>query len=143
MQLTVTGASGTVNWAGETWNLPADSGVVKCVCPSVYTLDTTGPTTSEYWTFAGPVSQRLSMRRQFRSTSIQNLYQHVAVRSYRSSFTAFTYATYPYTTPAFSAATPTPNPALGQTGGAGIPDKYFLTFTQGGITYKVERGINW
>ena len=36
MLLTVTGSSGTVNWCGQTWNLPADSGVEKSVCPTVY-----------------------------------------------------------------------------------------------------------
>lgn len=36
MLLTVTGASGTINWCGQTWNLPADSGVEKSVCPTSY-----------------------------------------------------------------------------------------------------------
>lgn len=36
MQVTVTGASGTIDWLGETWNLPADSGIEKCVCPTFY-----------------------------------------------------------------------------------------------------------
>jgi len=38
MLLTVTGTTGTINWCGETWNLPADSGVEKSVCPTVYAL---------------------------------------------------------------------------------------------------------
>ena len=38
MLLTVTGASGTINWCGQTWNLPADSGVEKSVCPTFYSL---------------------------------------------------------------------------------------------------------
>jgi len=37
--LTVTGASGTINWCGETWNLPDDSGVEKSVCPTGYGKD--------------------------------------------------------------------------------------------------------
>ena len=36
MEVTVTGASGTINWVGETWNLPDDSGLTKCVCPTTY-----------------------------------------------------------------------------------------------------------
>jgi hypothetical protein len=36
MVLTVSGASGTINWCGETWNLPTDSGVSKQVCPTTY-----------------------------------------------------------------------------------------------------------
>jgi len=38
MLLTVTGTTGTINWCGETWNLPGDSGVQKSVCPTVYAL---------------------------------------------------------------------------------------------------------
>jgi hypothetical protein len=64
-------------------------------------------------------------------------------RSYKSSFTGFTYADYPYTTPAFSMATPVANPANGRTAGPFIPDKYFLTFTQAGVTYSVKRGDRW
>jgi hypothetical protein len=37
MLVTVTGGAGTINWVGETWNLPADSGVQKSVCPTSYT----------------------------------------------------------------------------------------------------------
>ena len=33
---TVTGASGTITWMGETWVLPGESGVTKCVCPDMY-----------------------------------------------------------------------------------------------------------
>jgi len=36
MAVSVVGASGTINWLGETWNLPVDSGVEKCVCPTTY-----------------------------------------------------------------------------------------------------------
>ena len=36
MLCTVTGASGTITWVGETWNLPGDSGVEKSVCPDHY-----------------------------------------------------------------------------------------------------------
>jgi hypothetical protein len=126
--------------------LPANqrrSGEPACVCPGVYTLDTTGPTTSEYWTIPGIVPNRLSFRRQERSTGSQNLYQHVAVRGYRSSFSGFTFNDYPYTTSAFSAATPAANPANGRTAGPFIPDKYFLTFTQSGVTYTIDRGQRW
>lgn len=36
MVVTVTGAVGTINWCGETWVLPGDSGVQKTVCPTAY-----------------------------------------------------------------------------------------------------------
>jgi hypothetical protein len=34
--LAVTGASGSINWCGQTWNLPGDSGVDKIICPTDY-----------------------------------------------------------------------------------------------------------
>jgi len=51
MLLTVTGASGTVNWCGETWNLPTDSGVQKSVCPTSYGKGqyTQGTSPYTYW----------------------------------------------------------------------------------------------
>jgi len=36
MLVSVVGASGTINWCNETWNLPADSGTEYCVCPTDY-----------------------------------------------------------------------------------------------------------
>ena len=36
MLLTVTGTSGTINWCGKQWILPADSGVQKIACPTNY-----------------------------------------------------------------------------------------------------------
>jgi len=38
MLITVTGASGSVTWCGETWNLPADSGDQRTVCPTSYSI---------------------------------------------------------------------------------------------------------
>ena len=46
--VTVSGASGTINWVGETWNLPADSGVQKTVCPTSYYLRQGLTTTGSY-----------------------------------------------------------------------------------------------
>lgn len=46
MLVTVTGTTGTINWCGETWNLPDDSGVEKSVCPDTYSIvNTIGPQT--------------------------------------------------------------------------------------------------
>ena len=36
MDLTVTGSTGTIDWCGETWVLPGDSGDEKEVCPQSY-----------------------------------------------------------------------------------------------------------
>ena len=52
MALQVTGTSGTINWCGQTWNLPADSGVWKEVCPSTYVKkqSTYNSFNFDYWT---------------------------------------------------------------------------------------------
>ena len=49
MLITVTGASGTINWCGETWVLPGDSGVEKSVCPTTYLK-------TKYYTTSGPTA---------------------------------------------------------------------------------------
>ena len=77
MLLTVTGASGTINWCGQTWNLPGDSGVEKSVCPTTYTKEPSGTygfSHNSYfkkhsWAYANPawdpslsLNRRLNMR---------------------------------------------------------------------------------
>jgi len=52
MLVTVSGATGTINWCGETWVLPGESGVEKSVCPETYTLDK-GFTAPQYEVFWG------------------------------------------------------------------------------------------
>jgi hypothetical protein len=37
MRVAVAGSTGTINWCGETWVLPGDSGVQKTVCSTNYT----------------------------------------------------------------------------------------------------------
>ena len=50
MKFTVTGDSGTINWVGETWTLPADSGVTKLgITPDTYTLLNTPSYKRERW----------------------------------------------------------------------------------------------
>jgi hypothetical protein len=78
INLTVTGASGTRQWCGKTWNLPADSGKTFEVCPTTYTRDKalvlqTVPYFSTVWrekwyhtqTGTGTASNRLAMYRRF------------------------------------------------------------------------------
>ena len=43
MLVKVEGASGTINWCGQTWNLPADDGVVKSACPTQYFYENSNP----------------------------------------------------------------------------------------------------
>jgi hypothetical protein len=53
MLLTVTGTSGTINWCGQTWSLPDDSGEEKSACPTYYLKNQTTRT------YASPPSQNL------------------------------------------------------------------------------------
>ncbi len=60
MLVTVTGASGTINWCGQTWVLPGESGVEKSVCGSYvnnqYKEDKLGGeyyVGQEFWYFTG------------------------------------------------------------------------------------------
>jgi len=76
--LTVTGSSGTVNWCGQTWTLPADSGVEKSACPTTYTTrqstNTSIATTLRAWVAsntwaAGTSNTVLNLGRQYRMLS--------------------------------------------------------------------------
>jgi len=51
MLLTVTGASGTINWCGVTWNLPAESGVEKSACPTFYVKERGNSQTPSYYAY--------------------------------------------------------------------------------------------
>lgn len=71
--LTVSGSSGTINWCGETWNLPADSGQTRTVCPTLYTqyqYTATGLTPNGYraenvWAHFVAGANRLTLRREY------------------------------------------------------------------------------
>jgi len=67
MAVSVVGVSGTINWVGETWNLPAESGVEKCVCPTTYIkgVDTGAFSVFDnYWSKLGAgAGEQLKLRR--------------------------------------------------------------------------------
>jgi hypothetical protein len=68
MQVTVTGASGTITWCGLTWNLPGDSGLTQCLCPTTYRLQSQ-PTPSysgwHRWDGGGTPNTALQLYRRF------------------------------------------------------------------------------
>jgi hypothetical protein len=68
MKCTVTGASGTITWAGQTWNLPADSGLTKTICPDFYqefrSENFNQFRASHRWRAGGAISNQLDMNRQ-------------------------------------------------------------------------------
>lgn len=78
--LTVTGASGTINWGGQVWNLPGDSGSQKSVCPKYYRkgagtghFPPTVSTYSESWQAYGNSLTGLSIARFWKQQSASYL----------------------------------------------------------------------
>jgi hypothetical protein len=64
------GATETVNWAGETWNLPGDNMEEFRVCPGNYKVDTTTPYQTHYWNNgSGNPAAGLVMHRRFDASS--------------------------------------------------------------------------
>lgn len=148
--LTVSGASGTINWCGKTWNLPADSGVIKCVCPTSYTSPAPFAN-KEIWNY----NTELGL---YDSTT----FGFIALRKVRLNPTAFgpiqslCSGTNPTTCGGTStlgggfAGSPirgsiclplnTPNSG---TVNADIRDCQFFNYVSGGITYQWERGQGW
>jgi len=70
MKLTVTGSTGTINWCGETWNLPGDSGTPIKVCSTYYRKSRLVPSTNpagtysavNAWDFAGGTGLRIARK---------------------------------------------------------------------------------
>jgi hypothetical protein len=163
MQLTVTGASGTVNWAGETWNLPADSGVVKCVCPDQYTLTTrttTGLTSEglweEEWKKYTPTSTSyyaLKLRRWVQNYSVPPI-QNVGNNQIDIFIGGYNRSTYSYNWQNMTGSTQTAGGGFAGIMIGGVPEhglpstvrlenRFFTSKVISGITYTWAKGINW
>jgi hypothetical protein len=140
MQLTVSGASGTVDWCGEIWNLPADSGDTRCVCPTTYNqFRSAVPTASNRWaygsslqmlrnSYSGTFDQQNSLRlNPVGAVDSLDLWRFYLSTVY-SSFNALGFiSTVPFAT--YSDYL--------------ITNEYFGSHTTGGITYTWDKGINW
>ena len=145
MLLTVTGSSGTVTWCGQTWNLPADSGVQKSVCPTVYVDSSTGRFRYIRWVYGG---SSLFLRRLFDTLAGYGdekieIQPNTAVwRDYLRMNTVSTWSIV--------------NVTLGviypRTSGMSIPstsnifpmvDYMFGSYTNAGITYAWAKGQGW
>jgi len=71
--VSVTGGSGTINWCGETWNLPGDSGVEKTVCPTFYAQ----------YTYSTTIFHTVNARHQWNNAGLQ------LQRIYHKNYPAF------------------------------------------------------
>jgi hypothetical protein len=83
VELTVTnlGAVEVVNWCGEVWNLPADNGVVKCVCPTNYIKDQYTGTTLGYTAY------KAAQKWQYNNS----LVMHRGYMAFKNTFTPLVY----------------------------------------------------
>jgi hypothetical protein len=131
--LTVTGSSGTVNWGGQTWNLPGDSGVQKSVCPTFYQLYTTGSSPQEYWQVSGLSLIRGLIFGPGRQYIKWNSYPHANATD-AHSFYGFTQ----YDLGVMTSGMPLPTASDYK-----IPNGFFGNYTTGGITFAWARGLGW
>jgi len=152
MLVTVTGATGAINWCGELWNLPGDSGVQKSVCPNIDGKSKHYPTTGAYsyvannrWTKTG-----LSMQRKY--------YTH-GYYSFGDAGNALTVAgdkDWRYTTHVFPpfgswSTDVIVFSTIGKITGLAMPtfgdyafqDAFFGNHTIAGITYTWAKGAGW
>jgi len=142
MEISVTngGATETINWCGETWNLPGDNGLAKCVCPAAYELKTDPSYKRHRWTGAGGSAQALILNRYFlvpypwKQASLRVIYSQDQVRWL------------------FNTSKSTGSSDLGMILGASIEpttndyqitDEFFGSHTIGAVTYTWAKGADW
>jgi len=151
MVVTVTGASGTVDWLGKTWNLPQDSGLQQEVCPTSYDIVQTGsvPTYSARNTWIKWVSNNdhLQIGRRRGNSGFSSKYAFIQIMdgfaggsvNYRDYFLDFSGSP----TSVFNLGLITPADAGQSISDYRITDNYFGSHTVNDITYTWERGTNW
>lgn len=154
---TVTGTTGTINWCGETWVLPGDSGVEKIICPTSYAHYT--QYTSIYsqqalhsWKYVQTLSLLdLTLRRDFNvgSPLLLDKYNRISLDGSNwgikrvtqfspGSPTSYFNTTVVPTTFAFPLGDAMPTLA-----NYDITDNFFFSHTIGGVTYSWARGLGW
>jgi hypothetical protein len=169
MLVTVTGGAGTINWVGETWNLPADSGVQKSVCPTGYSKFRStylvAPTTKIYralhrWNYAGATG--LSVGRQYVASYIttaglwalppgagcSNRVQLTNTQTdekswYGTQATRFSIAGFPNSNVVNSDINLILGVASPTYNNYDITNDFFGSHTISGITYTWEKGVGW
>ena len=161
MLIQITGSSGTVNWCGETWNLPADSGEWKEVCPSFYRKghqsfgwDSTGKK-GETWNIGG-FNGDLALTRYLNISSSGFYYFNWRHRiclentntdkhEWWASADRFPTPTPSYTFPVISelGLITTAPPRENWYGNQYLTDNFFGSHTIGSVTYTWAKGTNW
>jgi hypothetical protein len=147
VQLTVTGASGSVTWCGETWNLPADSGDTRCVCPGTW-VEPAGTVNKAQWIASGLKMYHSTLfgflAGRKNSLSPTNFASPVASTCIGSQSNCSATSSGAFAGSPIRGCLPKVNPtAAVSTSPAMIEDCQFFSHTQSGITYTWARGINW
>jgi len=146
MLLTVSGSSGTINWCGETWNLPGDSGVQKSVCPTDY--KPAGVTTtyesvdlySHHWYY----NSSLKLLRRvgiYNGTLTFNGKNSLVINSVNDYF-GFFYNTLNSSSVNLGVFT-SGKPASPTYSDDAINSDFFQSYTTGGVTYTWQKGAGW
>ena len=161
MKLTVSnlGATETISWVGETWDLPADNGVQKCVCPTTYNLilesqaATNGDIIKHEWEHFVAGSNRLHLRRQGGvytfTTAIFNPLDSIRFNDGGSSEVDYIQNNSAQQGKVGVIVTGTSPTYVGQvspiTGDANLhlPDEYFGSHTASSVTYTWAKGNDW
>jgi hypothetical protein len=153
LQLTVTGASGSVTWCGETWNLPADSGDTRCVCPTTWT-ETINYVSANYykatnkWEYTNVNTTNMIIGRYAYTTGFPI---GGAFANYISAFNRalWNLRSGPKTNFGVNAQnvpagfTDIDTVAYPTKSAYAITNDFFTSVTNGGITYTWAKGINW
>lgn len=148
MLVTVTGGVGAINWCGEVWNLPGDSGVQKSVCPATdiklqfyTTFFPNSANATDRWTITN-----LSLNRNWFQTPLYYAgINRLTVQGEKDS----RYYTIDLLLPTSKTATPfsTINKVLGVAfpnyTAYALTDEFFGNHTIAGITYAWEKGGGW
>jgi len=148
------GATEMISWCGETWNLPDENGMVKCVCPTSYTQNKYTPTTltvadqvaQNYWSFGTSLTMRRAYRKEsfysaIRRSNIMQLndggpridrrYDYSNVYGPQPPITVYSSLNL-----ILGAPLPTPSDYL-------ITGDFFGSHTISGITYSWAKGNDW
>jgi len=159
---TVTGASGTITWCGETWILPDDSGETRSICPSTYRrVLYGGPTMYDAlhtWEYRGLVLGRFAGLRKFSTFT----YGYYWLRYFSKNFNRLSVKWLAYSRRSFAArgtAIPLAPTATNTTGfgtlnlisGVAAPSyfdysmdaNFFGSYVSGGVTYSWAKGSGW
>lgn len=161
MLITVTGATGTINWCGETWVLPADSGAEKSVCPTAYNILDATPNNPSY-----PYAHSKDQVWVYRIGFVNSLkIAHSYLNLYSTTADGFLYVVgdsgtnrwYDYVGPP-SPPPFTPTGSFNNTGALSVilnaagplsqsaawfDNNLFGSYTKTGITYSWAKGADW